>query len=568
LGRLKSGPRAKRRGSASFSRTRVGVRQPKYVFVTGGVVSALGKGIATSSIGLLLKARGLDVVPLKFDPYINVDPGTMSPYQHGEVFVTDDGAETDLDLGHYERFIDRNLTQASNLTSGQVYQSVIEKERRGEYLGRTIQVVPHITGEIKDAIRGLADRHDVVLVEIGGTVGDIEGLPFMEAARQFALEEGRENVFFIHLTLVPYVRAAGEFKTKPTQHSVKQLRDIGIQPDVVMCRCERPLPKDAKAKIALFCNVRAEAVIEAADVDNIYKIPLVFHRQKLDNLICRGLRLRAPKPDLTRWTEFVLAAEHPEAEVEVGICGKYVELHDAYKSVIEAVAHAAAGCGVRARLRWLEAEELTPGLVEEKLRGLSGIIVPGGFGMRGMEGKIEAIRWCRQNRVPYLGLCVGLQVATIEFARNVCGLKGANSTEFSARTRHPVIHLLPSQRGVRQKGGTMRLGAWPCRMERGTVAARFYRSLNVNERHRHRYEVNNRYLPIFRRHGMVASGKSPDGKLVEIVELRDHPFFVACQFHPEFRSRPLRPHPLFAGFMKATCELARARAEADTGAAG
>ncbi|MBN2538240.1 CTP synthase [candidate division WOR-3 bacterium] len=543
-------------------------RRPKFVFVTGGVVSALGKGIATSSIGLLLKARGLDVVPLKFDPYINVDPGTMSPFQHGEVYVTEDGAETDLDLGHYERFIDRNLTRDSNLTSGQVYLSVIEKERRGEYLGRTIQVVPHITGEIKDAIRRLGDAHDVVLVEIGGTVGDIEGLPFMEAARQFALEEGRENVFFIHLTLVPYVRAAGEFKTKPTQHSVKQLRDIGIQPDVVMCRAEQPLPKDARAKIALFCNVRTEAVVEATDVDNIYKIPLVFHRQKLDALICRGLKLRTPKPDLTRWTALVLAAEHPEAEVEVGIVGKYVGLHDAYKSVIESVQHAAAAAGVRARVRWLEAEELTPGLVAEKLRGLCGVIVPGGFGMRGMEGKIEAIRWCRENRVPYLGLCVGLQVAVTEFARNVCGLVGANSTEFNPRTRHPVIHLLPSQRGVRQKGGTMRLGAWPCRLERGTVAARCYRSLSVDERHRHRYEVNNRYLPVFRKHGLVASGRSPDGKLVEIVELRDHPFFVACQFHPEFKSRPLRPHPLFAGFMKAARELARVRAEADPGTAG
>ncbi|HDR00147.1 MAG TPA: CTP synthase, partial [candidate division WOR-3 bacterium] len=372
----------------------------KYVFVTGGVVSSLGKGIATASIGLLLKSRGLDVLPLKFDPYINVDPGTMSPYQHGEVFVTEDGAETDLDLGHYERFIDRNLDRNSNLTAGQVYLSVIEKERRGEYLGRTIQVVPHITGEIKDAIRRLADSHDVIIVEIGGTVGDIEGLPFMEAARQFALEEGRENVFFVHLTLVPYVRAACEFKTKPTQHSVKQLRDIGIQPDVVMCRAEQPLPEDARAKIALFCNVRPEAVIEAVDVPDIYRIPLVFHRQKLDSLIVRQLRLKAARPDLKEWTGFVRAAEQPGAEVEIGICGKYVGLHDAYKSVIEALDHAAGHCGVRVRLRWLEAEELTPGLVEDRLHGLAGLVVPGGFGMRGMEGKILAARYCREHKLP------------------------------------------------------------------------------------------------------------------------------------------------------------------------
>ncbi|MFO7675401.1 MAG: CTP synthase [bacterium] len=540
----------------------------KYIFVTGGVVSSLGKGIATSSIGLLLKSRGLDVLPLKFDPYINVDPGTMSPFQHGEVFVTEDGAETDLDLGHYERFIDRDLGRDSNLTAGQVYLSVIEKERRGEYLGRTIQVVPHITGEIKDAIRRVADRRDVVIVEIGGTVGDIEGLPFMEAARQFALEEGRENVFFVHLTLVPYVRAACEFKTKPTQHSVKQLRDIGIQPDVVMCRAEQPLPKDARAKIALFCNVRTESVIEAVDVPNIYRIPLVFHRQKLDALICRSLRLRAGKPDLRAWTEFVLATEQPGGELEIGICGKYVGLHDAYKSVIESLFHAAGHCGVRARLRWLEAEELTPATIGDKLRGLAGLVVPGGFGARGMEGKVLAARYCREQRLPYLGLCVGLQVAVIEFARNVCGLAGANSTEFSPGAKHPVIYMLPGQRGLRRKGGTMRLGAWPCRLKPGTVAARCYRRREVAERHRHRFEVNNRYLPVFEKHGLVASGVSPKENLVEIVELRGHPFFVACQFHPEFKSRPLRPHPLFAGFMRAACESARAGADPGPGAAG
>ncbi len=536
----------------------------KFIFVTGGVVSSLGKGIATSSIGLLLKSRGLSVVPLKFDPYINVDPGTMSPFQHGEVFVTDDGAETDLDLGHYERFIDTSLSQDNNLTAGQIYQSVIEKERRGAYLGRTIQVVPHITAEINARIRRLANRKDVVITEIGGTVGDIEGLPFMEAARQFALEEGRENVLYIHLTLVPYIKASCEIKTKPTQHSVQRLRSIGIQPDIVMCRAEQPLPQEARDKIALFCNVRPEAVIEAIDVDNIYRVPLAFHQQKLDQLIVKGLGIKAGKPDLAAWRAFVRASDHPGGELEIGICGKYIGLHDAYKSVIEAVHHAGVANGVRARVRWLEAEEISAGTVGRKLAGLAGVIVPGGFGMRGMEGKIEAVRYCRERGVPYLGLCVGLHVAVIEFARTVCGFKGANSTEFSSRTKAPVIYLLPGQRGVKRKGGTMRLGAYPCRVRKGTIARRCYKRATVSERHRHRYEINNKYLPVFEQHGLVASGTSPDGSLVEMVELKDHPFFVACQFHPEFKSRPLRPHPLFREFMKAageyTCPGVRAGA--------
>jgi CTP synthase len=539
----------------------------KYIFVTGGVVSSLGKGIATSSIGLLLKSRGLDVVPLKFDPYINVDPGTMSPYQHGEVFVTEDGAETDLDLGHYERFIDRNLTRSSNLTSGQIYKSVIDKERAGIYLGRTIQVVPHITGEIKDRIRTLGAGHDIVITEIGGTVGDIEGLPFMEAARQFALEDGRENVLYIHLTLVPYVKTAGEYKTKPTQHSVKALRDIGIQPDIIMSRAGEPLPRGSRDKIALFCNVRPEEVIEAIDVDNIYRIPLVFHDQKLDQLIMRKLNIRPHKADLAGWKRFVRASDTRWPEVEIGLCGKYVGLHDAYKSVIEAVHHAAAGCGVRAKMRWVESDDVTETCVKEKLAGLGGLIVPGGFGMRGMEGKIAAVKFCRENRVPYLGLCVGLHVAVIEFARSVCGLRGANSTEFNTRTRHPVIYLLPSQRGLKRKGGTMRLGAWKCRLVNRTRARRCYHRTNITERHRHRYEVNNEYLGRFRKHGLVPSGKTPDGKLVEIVELKDHPFFVAVQFHPEFKSRPLRPHPLFLGLMKAAIEFAGTGAEAGPGSA-
>lgn len=532
----------------------------KFIFISGGVVSSLGKGIATASIGLLLKGRGLKVAPLKFDPYINVDPGTMSPFQHGEVFVTEDGAETDLDLGHYERFIDKDLSRDNNLTAGQIYSAVIEKERQGVYLGRTIQVVPHITGEIKERIRKVARGQDVVLVEIGGTVGDIEGLPFLEAARQFAIEEGKENVLYIHLTLVPFIRTSGEYKTKPTQHSVNKLREIGIQPDILLCRAERPLPPDAKEKIALFCNVRPEAVIEAIDVENIYEIPLVFSRQGLDRLIVRMLGLRRKKDRtggarlIARWAEFVRQGEEAKKEVTIGLCGKYVGLHDSYKSVLEAVAHAAARVGVRARVDFVEAEELSgTQRAFERLKGVAGVIVPGGFGVRGMEGKMEAITYCRENNIPFLGLCVGLQVAVIEFCRRVCGLEGANSTEFDPNTRYPVIYLLPKQRGVKRKGGTMRLGAYPCRIQSGTLAFRCYRRRFVSERHRHRYEVNNRFLPLLSRFGMVASGMSPDGKLVEIVELKNHDFFIATQFHPEFKSRPLSPHPLFVAFIKAAC---------------
>jgi len=531
----------------------------KFVFISGGVVSSLGKGIATASIGLLLKSRGLRVVPLKFDPYINVDPGTMSPFQHGEVFVTEDGAETDLDLGHYERFIDKNLTKDNNLTAGQIYSSVIEKERRGEYLGRTIQVVPHITGEIKERIRKLARGHDVVLTEIGGTVGDIEGLPFLEAARQFALEAGRSNVLYIHLTLVPYIRSAGEFKTKPTQHSVNKLREIGIQPDILLCRAETPLPRTAKEKIALFCNVQPEAVIEAIDVENIYEIPLIFQRQGLDSLILRLLGIkRKVNSDLSGWQDFVQKQKQAKSVLRIGLCGKYVQLHDAYKSVIEAIHHAAAAQGLKAEIDFIEAEELNPGTVAQRLAPLTGIIVPGGFGVRGMEGKMVAITYCREHKIPFLGLCVGLQVAVIEFARNVCGLNGANSTEFDPKTRYPVIYLMPAQRGTRQKGGTMRLGSYPCVLKPGTRAYRSYRRHLIYERHRHRYELNNRFLPIFQRAGLIPSGRSPDQSLVEIVELKNHPFFLATQFHPEFKSRPLSPHPLFLAFIRAAFEFARA----------
>jgi CTP synthase len=539
----------------------------KYIFVTGGVVSSLGKGIATSSIGLLLKARGLRVVPLKFDPYINVDPGTMSPFQHGEVFVTDDGAETDLDLGHYERFIDVSLSQDNNVTAGQVYQSVIDKERRGDYLGRTIQVVPHITGEIKTRIRKLTRGHDVVLTEIGGTVGDIEGQPFLEAARQFALEEGRGNVMFIHLTLVPYIKTAGEYKTKPTQHSVRELLDLGIQPDVVMCRAETALPQESRDKIALFCNVKPEAVVEAADVDSVYKVPLMFHRQNLDGLICRHFGLRTRKPDLASWQRFVEQETLASEELKVGLCGKYVGLHDAYKSVIEAVHHAASAVGVNVKVVWVESEDITGETVAERLEGLSGVIVPGGFGVRGIEGKVTAVKYCREKKLPFLGLCVGLHSAVIEMARHCCELDHANSTEFNSRTPYPVIYMMPAQRGLKRKGGTMRLGSWPCRVKKGTLAHKCYGRTEIEERHRHRYEVNNKYLGQLEKHGLVASGRSPDGELVEIVEAKGHPFFLATQFHPEFKSRPLRPHPLFHEFIKAGHEFAHRRSRAGSGSA-
>jgi len=549
----------------------------KFIFISGGVVSSLGKGIATASIGLLLKSRGLKIMPLKFDPYINVDPGTMSPFQHGEVFVTDDGAETDLDLGHYERFIDKNLSRHNNLTAGQIYSSVIEKERRGEYLGRTIQVVPHITGEIKERIQKLARGQDVVLTEIGGTVGDIEGLPFLEAARQFALEVGRDNVLYIHLTLVPFIRSAGEFKTKPTQHSVNKLREIGIQPDILLCRAEAALPKSAKEKIALFCNVQPEAVIEAIDVQNIYQIPLIFQRQGLDSLIIRLLGIRGKaKSDLSEWRDFVLKQEGAKQTLRIGLCGKYVQLHDAYKSVIEAIHHAAAAKAVRAEIEFIEAEEIEASIrgvprsnqnqaISERFRHLAGVVIPGGFGIRGMQGKMAVITYCREQGVPFLGLCVGMQVAVIEFARNVCGLEGANSTEFNPKTRYPVIYSIPGQRGTRRKGGTMRLGAFPCMLRSGTRAFRSYRRNLVFERHRHRYELNNRFLPLLEKAGLIPSGISPDRRLVEMIELKDHPFFIATQFHPEFKSRPLSPHPLFLAFIQASYDFARCCAGTNPG---
>jgi CTP synthase len=542
----------------------------KYIFVTGGVVSSLGKGLAAASIGCLLEARGLKVNIQKLDPYINVDPGTMSPFQHGEVFVTDDGAETDLDLGHYERFTHAQLTQANNWTTGRIYLQVINKERRGDYLGKTIQVIPHITNEIKDAIKAVSDGPDVVIVEVGGTVGDIESLPFLESIRQLGNEVGRENALFIHLTLVPFIAASGELKTKPTQHSVKELREIGIQPDILLCRCDRPLPHEMKAKIALFCNVREEEVITAQDVETIYEVPLMFARQGLDEMIVKKLGVHADKRDLRRWTELVETIKNPDGAVTIGIVGKYVELEDSYKSLNEALIHGGVANRLRVHVRWVESEDLLedPNW-EDRLRDLDAILVPGGFGKRGISGMLRAINHARREQTPYFGICLGMQCATIEFARNACGLEGADSTEFDDDAVHPVIFKLRDLIGVEELGGTMRLGAYPCHLQEGSLAHRIYGTTHISERHRHRYEFNPRYEDELGGHGLVFSGKSPDGKFIEIVELPDHPWFLGCQFHPEFKSKPLDPHPLFVSFIKAAYEH-RMRDEAmkrDNGAA-
>jgi CTP synthase len=525
----------------------------KYVFVTGGVTSSLGKGITAASIGRLLKARGLSVSVLKLDPYINVDPGTMSPYQHGEVFVTDDGAETDLDLGHYERFIDENLSQLSNVTTGRIYQAVIGKERRGDYLGGTVQVIPHITNEIKERIQqvGRDGRPDVVIVEVGGTVGDIESLPFLEAIRQMRKDVGRRNVIYVHVTLLPALAATGELKTKPTQHSVKELRGIGIQPDVIVLRSDHPVSQEIRDKIALFTDVAAEAVIPAETASTIYEVPLLFEEAGLGNLLVRELSLEdmAQAPDLESWTQLVELIKRPKPALEIGLVGKYIELPDAYLSVVESLKHAGWAHEVDVKIRWIDSEGLTPESVDEQLAGLAGVVVPGGFGHRGIEGKILAAKFAREGNVPFLGLCLGLQCAVIEFARDVLGTQDANSTEFDMFTEHPVIDFMPDQRTMQEKGGTMRLGLYPARLTPGSKAAQVYGSELIYERHRHRFEVNNEYRSLLEAAGMVLSGQSPDGRLVEIVELKDHPWFVASQFHPEFRSRPERPHPLFDGFI-------------------
>jgi CTP synthase len=536
---------------------------PKYIFVTGGVVSSLGKGLAASSIGCLLEARGLRVALIKLDPYINVDPGTMSPFQHGEVFVSDDGAETDLDLGHYERFTHAQLSQANNWTTGRIYLSVIEKERRGDYLGKTIQVIPHVTNEIKEAVRAVAekDKPDVVIVEIGGTVGDIESLPFLEAIRQMGNEEGAGNALFIHVTLVPYVAAAGELKTKPTQHSVRDLREIGIAPDVLLCRSERPLSHDLRSKIALFCNVKESAVISAQDVDTIYDVPLAFHEQGLDELIVTQLGFggRASQSDLSEWRDLVGKIREPSGgETSIAIVGKYVELEDSYKSLREALTHGGVANNLRVEVKWIESEDLMESDdYESRLRDFDAILVPGGFGKRGVAGMIRSISYARKSRTPYFGICLGMQSACIEYARSVCGLKDADSTEFDPDTPYPVIFKLRDLVNVEELGGTMRLGAWPCNLSAGSLAREVYGGADsISERHRHRYEFNPEFRETLERGGLVFSGVSPDEKFVEIIELpRDaHPWFLCCQFHPEYKSKPLLAHPLFASFVRAAYE--------------
>ncbi|TFG52741.1 MAG: CTP synthase [Gemmatimonadales bacterium] len=530
-----------------------GTKGTKYVFITGGVVSSLGKGIAAASLGRLLAERGLTVTIQKFDPYINVDPGTMSPFQHGEVFVTDDGAETDLDLGHYERFIDRSLTQRNNTTTGRIYQTVINKERRGEYLGSTVQVVPHITDEIKTAIRRPAPGHDVVITEVGGTVGDIESLPFLEAIRQFRQETGRDNTLFIHLTLVPFITATGELKTKPTQHSVRELMEIGIQPDILICRSERPMSADIKRKIALFCNVDFNCVIESPDVTSIYQVPLVFSEQGLDKVACERLRLETKEPDLGSWKTMSVRILHPtNGTVRIGVVGKYTSLHDAYKSVEEALVHGGIPNDTKVEIAWIDSDRFTDqDEAEHILSDFNGLLIPGGFGVRGVEGMIHAIQWAREHRLPFFGICLGLQTAIIEFARNVCRLAESNSTEFAPECGSPVISLMSEQRDVENLGGTMRLGAYAARLKTGSQVAAIYDTAEISERHRHRWEVNNQYREALEEGGLALSGLSPDGGLVEIVELPSHPWFIGCQFHPELKSRPTRPHPLFAGFIEA-----------------
>jgi CTP synthase len=536
----------------------------KYIFVTGGVVSSLGKGLAAASMGCLLESRGLKVNLMKFDPYLNVDPGTMSPFQHGEVFVTDDGAETDLDLGHYERFTHARLSRDNNLTTGRIYEQIITKERRGDYLGKTVQVIPHVTNEIKAAMKRVGQEVDIAIVEIGGTVGDIESLPFLEAIRQMRQEMGRDNTIFVHVTLVPWIGAAGELKTKPTQHSVKELLSIGIQPDILLCRTDRFLSRDLKGKIALFCNVEDEAVITAKDVASIYEVPLVFAREGVDTLLLRYLRMEAKERDLSRWEDLIHRVYNPKDEVHIGIVGKYVEYEDSYKSLKEALVHGAVGHNLKLNVTWVEAEGLeskdrTSRDYEIQLAGFDGILVPGGFGKRGIEGMLNAIRYARERKVPYFGICLGMQTACIEFARNVCGLEEADSSEFNPSTPHRIIYKLRELRGIDELGGTMRLGAWPCKLTPNSLAAKSYGNTEISERHRHRYEFNREYEAILTGAGLQLTGSTPDGTYVEIVELADHPYFLGCQFHPEFKSKPLEPHPLFSSFVKAAYENGSAR---------
>lgn len=528
----------------------------KYIFVTGGVVSSLGKGIVAASVGRVLKNRGLKVTLQKFDPYLNVDPGTMSPYQHGEVFVTEDGAETDLDLGHYERFIDVNLGQYSNVTAGRVYSSIIEKERRGDYLGGTVQVIPHVTNEIKSRVllAGESSDADVVITEIGGTTGDIESLPFLEAIRQIRSDLGRENVCYIHCTLLPYIKAAGEMKTKPTQQSVKELRGLGIQPDIIVVRNELALTDELRAKISLFCDIPKQNVIESRDVSNLYELPVNLKAQKIDDIVLKHFGLSAPEADMTEWLALVDRVDNLKENVKIALVGKYVELHDAYISVVESLKHAGYKHNSKITIDWIQSEDVTEENVNDYLKDADGILVPGGFGDRGVEGKITAIKYARENKVPFFGICLGMQLAAVEFARNVCGLTGAHSSELDPNTPYPIINLLPDQEDVVEMGGTLRLGSYPCTLAEGSVAHKEYGEINITERHRHRYEFNNFYRERLTDKGLILSGVSPDGRLVEIVELPEHPWFVAGQFHPEFKSRPEKAHPLFAGFIRASLE--------------
>ncbi|MBK7579218.1 MAG: CTP synthase [Myxococcales bacterium] len=527
-------------------------RRTKFVFITGGVVSSIGKGLASASIGALMEARGLKVTHMKLDPYINVDPGTMSPYQHGEVYVTDDGAETDLDLGHYERFTACRLTRQANITTGRIYEAVISKERRGEYLGATVQVIPHITDEIKARVKQATSNVDIAIVEIGGTVGDIESLPFLEAIRQLKLEAGHENAISVHVTLVPFIATAGELKTKPTQHSVREMREIGIQPDVLICRSDRPVARGLKEKIALFSNVPVGSVFSAVDVGCIYELPLVLHAEGLDTVIAERLNIWSRDPELSHWKRTVEKFKKPQnGSVKIGVVGKYVHLKDSYKSLHEALVHGGLGNDCAVELEYIDSEQIERGSAPAMLSGLDGILVPGGFGDRGVEGKISAIRFARENKVPFFGICLGMQLAVIEYARHVCNLKGASSTEFQKDAPHAVIDLMPDQQGVMDKGGTMRLGAYPCALLPGSRAAQIYGAGEISERHRHRFEFNNEYREPLSKAGLVLSGTSPDGRLVEIVELPEHPYYVGCQFHPEFKSRPMAPHPLFSQFVAA-----------------
>ena len=526
----------------------------KFIFVTGGVVSSLGKGLASASIGALMESRGLKVTLLKMDPYINVDPGTMSPFQHGEVFVTDDGAETDLDLGHYERYVSTAMGKKNNCTTGQIYETVIAKERRGDYLGGTVQVIPHITDEIKRRILAAAEGYDIAIGEVGGTVGDIEGLPFLEAIREFAWDWGRENVLYVHLTLVPYITGGGELKTKPTQHSVKELTGLGIQPDILLCRTDRILGRKIKSKIAHFCNVKEESVITAKDVEWIYEVPLVFHEEGLDAQIVEKLHMWTGAPNLQKWQKVAQTLNSPKSSVKIAVVGKYMSLKESYKSLFEALTHGGIANESKVELECIEAEKIEEAGPQELLGQVDGILVPGGFGDRGSEGKIEAIRYARERQIPFFGICLGMQMAAVEFARNVCGFAGANSTEFDPNSPHPVIHLMETQKGIDAKGGTMRLGAYPCVLQDDSLALKLYGRKRISERHRHRFEFNNDYVKRFTEKGMVLSGLSPDGSLVEIMELKDHPWFLGCQFHPEFKSRPLDCHPLFKGFIKAAVQ--------------